>query len=58
MATMNIDETALSELVQAFGEDIAREALESYFRNIASVPENQDREWLYACAAVEKALQS
>ncbi len=55
---MNIDETALSELVQAFGEDIAREALESYFRNIASVPENQDREWLYACAAVEKALQS
>jgi hypothetical protein len=50
---MDIDERIIPELLQAFGEDIAREVLGKYFRNFASVPDSQDRQWRFAGAQVD-----
>jgi hypothetical protein len=50
---MQIDAGIVVALSKTFGTDVTQEALELYALNFDAVPKGKDREWLFACAAVE-----
>jgi hypothetical protein len=50
IGAMSIDYTIVRQLREAFGEKAAENALWIYFRNLDSIQEGQDREFLFETA--------